>query len=137
MGTGGNLKYLEALQVASKDSNILAKHRQYSRMDRNTLYTVLEAFGYSWDTALQVWTPRQTLVLQAPQQLRTIKAHQNTLNNVFLVRIMAPKDSIGKIEADLYELAEALNWEIQRDSREYPNEGDSNWVRKYYTVRRD
>jgi len=136
MAKGGDAKYIAALEACSADVEILKAHRQYQRMDRVNLYAVLSERGYNWNAEAQRWEPRQTLTLVAPQQVRTVKAHNSTLNNVFLVRIMAPKSDIDHIEGELFEIAEALNWSISRDSREYANDGDGNWVRKYYTVKR-
>jgi len=129
-------KYERALEVASGDRVFVSQHKNFHRMTRQNLYTALSGRGYDWSVELQKWVPRQTLQFVAPQHVQQVKAHAKTLNNVFLVRIMAPNADIPKIEAELFELAEALNWTVERSTREYENDGEGFWVRKYYTVKR-
>ncbi len=131
-----NHKHEQAKLTASKDPAIVGARRRWQVMTRETLYELLQERGYSWSVERQMWCPRQELVIQAPQQVGVVAAYLHNVNDVFLLRIMAPREAMDKIQADFFELAEALNWSIERDSREYANDGDGNWVRKYYTVKR-
>jgi len=131
-----NHKYEQAKLTASKDPAIIAARRRWQVMTRETLYELLDERGYSWSVERQCWYPRQEVVVKVPAKLEAFARDVYNTNEVFLLRIMAPRSEMGKIEADFFELAEALNWSIERDSREYPNEGDGNWVRKYFTVKR-
>lgn len=130
-------KMQQAVETAKSDPEITKRHPGLARMRRETVYAILEARGYAWSTERQCWYVRAEVVMRGGNIPTPAQAVKNVPSvGVFLVRIMAPQGDIDKITAEFYELAEALNWSIERDSREYPNEGDGNWVRKYFTVKR-
>lgn len=129
-------KFIAAQEAAAANPAIKRDYPRYRLMGRERLYAVLQAAGYRWDSVTQQWAPRQLMAINGAPTEKRMKAAQPRLNNVFLVRIMAPHDEISKVQAEFLELAEALGWQVEHKEKEYPNEPDGAWVRRYYTVKR-
>jgi hypothetical protein len=125
-----------AQRAAAANPAIKAAHPKFMKMDRERLYAVLEGAGYRWDPVTQQWTPRQLMAINGAPTKDRMTAAQPRLNNVFLVRIMASRDEISKVQSEFLELAEALGWHVEHKEAEYPNDPDGAWVRRYYTVKR-
>src|SRR5882672_342723 len=106
-----NLKYTQALAIASADDKFKLKHPRYHQMNRDTLYSRLTENGYEWDVKHQWWDGQQpdNKTIVTADSIREEKASPDVF---FLVRFMAPKSTIDKVHADFIELSEALGWEV-------------------------
>jgi len=129
-------KFVEAIAVAATDDKFRSKHPMYKKMVRETLYDALIAFGYRWDIPSQHWY-LLSIAQEGKAQTPAIEiTDPDPVSNAFLVRIMAPRQTISKINAEFVELCEALGWSVSSADKDYPNEPDGKWVRRYYRVTR-
>lgn len=126
----------EAVLTAERDNGFQEQFPKWRKMLLPKLYLALEVRGYWWDRVNQVWQIQQVITARGEHAPKSIARWGGNLSNVFLVRIMAPSTEIDKIHAELMELGEALGWQIEAAPREYPNQPDGAWIRRYYTVKR-
>ncbi len=130
-------KYYRALAVLHGDQIQLPPRSKPGLMKSETMYAILRANGWRWNSSAQVWHKVVAAETSQPEDNLTPTTVEQivAVSDLFLIRIMAHKTRMPKIAAEIAEFAEVFDWEVLSASDALDNHGEGDFCRMYIRLR--